>query len=156
MPIAPGGPYPELRIRGQNQLGVAADGPAGGPFQLSPIDSSDPQITYGTGWSTTNNSAAYGGSLATTSTSGVAATLTFSGRSIAVIAPLRPTYGSIQVCPDPGTTGAGCTVTSLHSTTSQDRDVVYVSGPLTAGQHSIAITDTTTAPVALDAFVLLG
>lgn len=56
----------------------------------------------------------------------------------------------------PGTTGAGCTVTSLHSTTSTDRDLVYVSGPLTAGQHSIAITDTGNTPVALDAAAVLG
>jgi hypothetical protein len=157
VPVAPGGPYHELRIRGENQLGVAAEGPAGNPFELSVIDSSDPRVSYGTGWSTTSDSGAYGGSLMTTSASGVAATMTFSGQSIAVIAPLRPTYGSIQVCPEAtGTTGAGCTVTSLHSTTSKDRDIVYISGPLAAGQHSIAITDTSNTPVALDAVIVLG
>jgi hypothetical protein len=157
VPIAPSGLYHELRIRAENQLGVAADSPAGDPFQLSVIDSSDARITYATGWSKTSDSAAYGGTLSTTSTSGAAATLTFSGESIAIVAPLRSNYGSIRVCLDPlGTTGAGCSVMTLHSTTSQDRDVVYVSGPLGAGQHSLAISDTNGKSVALDAVVVLG
>jgi hypothetical protein len=61
------------------------------------------------------------------------ATMTFSGRSIAVIAPVGPAYGSIQICLDPGVSVAGCTTTMPHSTTAVARDTVYVSGPLAAG-----------------------
>jgi hypothetical protein len=159
VPIAPGapGPYHELRIRAENGLGVVAEGPAGQPFQLNVIDSSNPRIVYATGWSRTTDNTAYGGTLATTSTSGTAATLTFSGSSIAIVAPLRPAYGSIEVCIDPiAVTGAGCGLIALHSTTPRDRDLVYVSGPLAAGQHSLAISDTSGSPVALDAIVVLG
>jgi hypothetical protein len=84
------------------------------------------------------------------------ATMTFSGRSIAVIAPVGPAYGSIQICLDPGVSVAGCTTTMLHSTTAVARDTVYVSGPLAAGPHTIEVTNSSSSPIALDGFVVLG
>ena len=56
VPIAPGGPEHQLRVRAQNQLGVAAESPAGDPFSLSVIDDGDPSITYGTPWMQGNDS----------------------------------------------------------------------------------------------------
>jgi hypothetical protein len=156
VPIPPAGPYHELRIRAENGLGVGADGPAGDPFQVSVIDNADPQLVYSKGWSMTGDTPAYRGTLATTSTSGATTTLTFTGTAVAVVAPLRVAYGSIDVCIDPvSTTGAGCSVVSLHGT-ARDRDLVYVSAPLAAGQHSVAISDTGSTPVAVDAIVVLG
>ena len=101
VPIAPGGPYHQLRVRAENQLGVAAESPAGDPFRLDVIDDSAAPIVYSTGWAQTSDTAAYGGELTTTSTAGSTATMTFSGRSIAVIAPLGPAYGSIRDLPRP-------------------------------------------------------
>jgi hypothetical protein len=37
-----------------------------------------------------------------------------------------------------------------------ERKVVYVSTPLAAGMHSVTVTSTTSSPVALDAFAVLG
>ena len=70
VPIAPGGPYHQLRVRAENQLGVAAESPPTDPFRLDVIDDSDASIVYSTGWALTSDSAAYGGKLHTTSTSG--------------------------------------------------------------------------------------
>jgi hypothetical protein len=156
VPIAPGGPYHELRVRAENQLGVAAESPPGNPFRLDVIDDGDAGIVYSTGWTLTSDSAAYGGNLHTISTAGSTATMTFSGRSLAVIAPLGPLYGSIRICLDPGVSVAGCTTPTLHSTTAVDRDIVFVSGPLSAGSHTVQITNPSGSPIALDAFVVLG
>jgi hypothetical protein len=156
VPIAPGGPYHQLRVRAGNQLGVAAESPTGDPFGLDVIDDSAASIVYSTGWALTTDSAAYGGKLHTTSTAGQTATMTFSGQSLAVIAPLGPAYGSIRICLDPGVSVAGCTTTTLHSTTTVARDVVYVSGPLAAGSHTIQVTDPSASPIALDGLVVLG
>jgi hypothetical protein len=82
--------------------------------------------------------------------------MTFSGQSVAVIAPLGPAYGSIRICIDPGVSVAGCTTPTLHSTTAVERDIVYVSGPLAAGSHTIQITDPSSSPIALDGLVVLG
>ena len=156
VPIAPGGPYHQLRVRAENQLGVAAESPAGDPFRLDVFDDSDASIVYSTGWAVTSDTAAYGGKLHTTSTAGATATMTFSGRSIAVIAPLGPAYGSIRICIDPGVSVTGCTTPTLHSTTAVERDIVYVSGPLAAGSHTIQVTNPSGSPIALDGFVVLG
>ncbi len=156
VPIAPGGPYHQLRVRAENQLGVAAESPPGEPFGLDVIDDSDASIVYSTGWAQTSDSAAYGGKLEITSTAGSTATMTFSGTSLAVIAPLGPAYGPIRICLDPGVSTAGCTTSTLHATTTVERDIVYVSGPLAAGSHTIQVTDPAGSPIGLDGFLVLG
>ncbi len=156
VPIAPGGPYHQLRVRAENQLGVAAESPAGDPFALHVIDDDDASIVYSTGWASTSDSAAYGGKLEITSTAGSTATMMLSGTSLAVIAPVGPAYGPIRICLDPGVSNAGCTTSTLHSTTTVERDIVYVSGPLAAGSHTIQVTDPTGSPIALDGFLVLG
>ncbi len=155
VPVAPGGPYHQLRVQAENQLSVAAEGPAGDPFTLDVIDDGDASITYSTAWAQTTDMAAYGGKLHATTSAGTVM-MTFSGRSIAVVAPVGPADGSIQICIDPGVSVAGCTSTTLHSATASERDVVYVSGPLTAGTHTIEITSAAGSPVALDGFAVLG
>ena len=156
VPIAPGGPYHQLRVRGENQLGVAAEGPPGNPFALDVIDDTDAGIVYSTAWALTIDSAAYGGKLHTVSSAGATATMTFSGRSLALIAPLGPAYGSIRICIDTTVSVAGCTTTTLHSTTAVERNIVYVSGPLAAGSHTVQVTDPAGSPIALDGFVVLS
>jgi hypothetical protein len=157
-PIAPGVTYHQLRVRAENQLGVSAESPAGDPFSLDVIDDSDPSIVYSTPWTQTTDTAAYGGKLHTTSTAGATATLMgFSGRSIAVVAPVGSGSGSLQICLDPGASVTGCTTVMLQSSASVERRIVYVSGPLATGRtHTIEITTTSAFPVAVDGFVVLG
>jgi hypothetical protein len=58
---------------------------------------------------------------------------------------------------DPGVSVTGCTTVMLQSSTTVERRIVYVSGPLATGRtHTIEITSTSTLPVALDGFVVLG
>ena len=45
---------------------------------------------------------------------------------------------------------------TLHSTTAIERDIVYVSGPLAAGSHTIQVTDPAGSPIGLDGFLVLG
>ena len=83
--------------------------------------------------------------------------MTFTGRSIAVIAPVGPTSGAIQVCIDSGVSVGICTTVSEHSATAVEREVVYVSAPVsTTAPHTISITSTTSSTVALDGFAVLG
>lgn len=156
VPIAPGGPVHQLRVRAENQLGIAAESPPADPFSLDVIDDGDASITYSTAWAQTTDAAAYGGKLHTTSSAGTV-TMTFTGRSIAVIAPVGPTSGAIQVCIDSGVSVGICTTVSEHSATAVEREVVYVSAPVsTTAPHTISITSTTTSTVALDGFAVLG
>jgi hypothetical protein len=143
-------------VRAENQLGVAAESFPGRPFRLDVIDDSDARISYSTGWALTSDSAAYGGGLHTISTADSTATMTFSGQSLAVVVPLGQTNGSIRICIDPGVSVAGCTTATLHSTTAVERDIVYVSGALTAGSHTVQVTNASGSPIALDGFVVLG
>ena len=129
--------------------------PPADPFSLDVIDDGDASITYSTAWAQTTDMAAYRGTLHAITSAGTAM-MTFSGRSIAVVAPVGPADGSIQICIDPGVSVAGCTSTTLHSATAFERDVVYVSGPLAAGTHTIEITSAAGSPVALDGFAVLG
>jgi hypothetical protein len=156
VPIAPGGPDHQLRVRAENQLGVAAESPPGDAFSLAVIDDSDPSITYGTPWLQSSDSSAYGGKVHTTSSVNATAMMMFSGRSIAVVAPVGPADGPIKICIDAGVSVGICTTVPLQSATAVERKVVYVSAPLAAGMHSITVTSTTSSPVALDAFAVLG
>ena len=151
------GPYHQLRVRAENQLGVAAESPVGDPFALDVIDDSDASIVYSTAWTQMTDSDAYGGKRHTATSAGATATLMgFSGRSIAVVAPVGPGDGSLQICVDPGVSVTGCTTVMLQSSASVERRIVYVSGPLATGRtHTIEIT-ASTLPVALDGFVVLG
>jgi hypothetical protein len=83
-------------------------------------------------------------------------TKTFSGRSVAVVAPLGPAYGSLLICLDPGVSVAGCTTVTLHSTTAVERDIIYVSGPVAPGTHTVEITTESGSQFALDEFAVLG
>ncbi|HTC72874.1 MAG TPA: hypothetical protein VK655_08300 [Solirubrobacteraceae bacterium] len=56
----------------------------------------------------------------------------------------------------PGLGTPGCTTATLHSTTTVERDIVYVSGPLAAGSQTIEVTDPSASPIALDGLVVLG
>ncbi len=158
VPIAPGGPYHQLRVQAENQLGIAAESPAADPFRLDVIDDSSASIVYSTAWMQMTDADAYGGSLHRVSSSNATATLAgFSGRSIAVVAPVGPGSGSLQICLDPlGATVTPCTTVMLQSSVPVERRIVYVSGPLTAGTHTIDITTSGGGSVALDGFVVLG
>jgi hypothetical protein len=142
-------------VGAENQLGIAAESPPGDPFALSVIDDSDASIMYSTGWTPTTNAAAYRGTLHTISTAGSTATMPFSDGSVAIVAPVGPSSGSMQVCFDAHVSVAGCTTVSLRSSTAVDREVVYVSARL-AGSHTIEITTSGGGPVALDGFVVLS
>jgi hypothetical protein len=160
VPLTPSAPgvitYHQLRVRAENQLGVAAESPAGDAFALDVID--DGNASYSTAWGTpTSDTEAFGSSLHRVSSMNATATLTgFSGRSIAVVAPVGPGSGSMQICLNPGVAVVPCTTVTLQSSVSVERRIVYVSGPLSAGPNTLVITSQSNLPIALDGFVVLG
>jgi hypothetical protein len=157
VPITPGGPTHQLRVQAENQLGVAAESPAGQPFTLNVIDDNDPSIIYSTPWTQTSDPTAFGGNLHTTSSVSATVTRMFTGQSIAVIAPVGPTFGSLQICIDSGVAVGTCTTVTEHSATAAEREVVYVSAPVDPTRpHSITITTESGSMFALDAFAVLG
>jgi len=81
VPIAPAGPFHQLRVEAENELGVSADSPTGAPFQLSVVDDADPRLTYDTGWAVTTDDAAFDGKRHTATAVGSAASITFSGHA---------------------------------------------------------------------------
>jgi hypothetical protein len=93
----------------------------------------------------------YNNDLTTSDTPGDVWTCSFSGSSVAVIAPKQAGAGSIEVQVD-GKTRATADLSTTGARQAQQR-VCDVAG-LTPGKHSIAIINRGAGPVALDALVV--
>ena len=78
------------------------------------------------------------------------ATLTFTGRGVALVAPRGPGHGKLTITID----GQPVATVDLSSTSTQPRRIVFASGPLASGQHVIRIT-TRKAGAELDAILVL-
>jgi hypothetical protein len=63
----------------------------------------------------------------------------------------------MTVCLDPdGVSTAGCTSVMFHFATALEREIVYVTGPLTVGPHTIQVSHGSGSPIALDGLVVLS
>ncbi len=114
-------------------------------------ESTHPTITYSAGdWTTVARVTASGGQLAETRHPGASARFTFSGVGVAWVAPTGPTKGTATVTLD----GKPFAV-NLHADVQHPRILVFASGPLVAGRHTVVITDTS-GTVDLDAVLVLG
>ncbi|MEX1172596.1 MAG: S8 family peptidase, partial [Chloroflexota bacterium] len=106
---------------------------------------------YGSGWRTVTSSAALGGRVRTTSRAGASVTITFTGRSFALVAPKGPTRGSIKVTVD----GVVRPTVSLRRSTTKSRLVVFSTSWATKGRHVIRIEVVGRKRVDLDGFVIV-
>lgn len=113
-------------------------------------DSSASQVTWTGPWRTRRVSSASGRSVRTARGAGAEATLRFRGRAVAVVAPVGPRKGRIDVSID----GTRVATVDLSSRRSRSRRVVFASKALTPGDHVITVR-TRKAGTELDAILVL-
>jgi hypothetical protein len=97
-------------------------------------------------------SLASGGTTTYATASGARARTTFSGRAIALVAPVGPTRGSAKIYVD----GVYAATVSFKASAGKSRVVMYTRTFTTFGRHTIEVRLTGTGRVDVDAFVILG
>ncbi len=108
-------------------------------------------IRYSGAWHRLSYSLASGGTTTWSSDSGAAARLSFSGRGVAVVAPVGPTRGKAAVYLD----GTYRGLYSFRAPAGKSRVVIFSTIFPTVGTHSIEFRVSGTTRVDLDAFVIL-
>lgn len=135
-------------VDGDGSIGAFATGPL---WTVGRGQESSPAIAYGPGWTTTRSTSASGGRLRTTTTAGAHATIAFTGRAIALVAPVSATRGSFRVYLDGRLVG----VVSERATTAAARRIVF-AGTMTSGAHTLRIEVVGNGRIDLDAYLTLA
>jgi len=142
------------RVRATDALANTSAWVAGSGGKLLARQESYAGIVYGGSWTTATVASAYGGSLRYASTSKAIATLTFTGSSVAWVAPRSATRGKADVYVD----GVLATTVDLYAATAQARMIVFSQSGATATSHTLQIRVKATSGrprVDLDAFVVV-
>jgi hypothetical protein len=142
------------RVRATDALANTSMWMAGSGGKLLARQESYAGIVYGGSWTTATVASAYGGSLRYASTSKAIATLTFTGSSVAWVAPRSATRGKADVYVD----GVLATTVDLYAATAQARMIVFSQSWATATSHTLQIRVKATSGrprVDLDAFVVV-
>lgn len=151
--LSPAASY-RFRARSVDRAGNSSSWATGAAFRVAAKQQQSPAVRYGGTWTTKLRADASGGSLAIARAKGARATLTFTGRGIAVVAPRSLTGGEMNVYVD------GAFIKSVHlwGTSYQPRRVVFSKSWTSSGTHTVSIVKkwaNTDYPISLDAFVVL-
>jgi len=150
---APGYTY-AYRVRATDGVANVSGWVAGPSFKLSARQETSTSITYSGTWTATTNTTAYGGALKYATSSTATATETFTGRSVAWVAPRTPTRGKADIYID----GVYVTTVDLYSATTLSRSIVFTRSWSVSGAHTLQIRVKATSGrprVDIDAFVVL-
>jgi subtilisin family serine protease len=147
--LAQNGTY-RFRVRSRDAAGNVSAWATGAAFKVTPFQESSSAIAYSGTWKRTALSGAFGGSVKYTSAASAKATLTSTGRNVAVVMPKRSGLGQAKICVD----GASCSTVSLSSSTSKPRQVVYKRDGLSTATHKVTVSRVS-GRIDLDGFVVL-
>jgi hypothetical protein len=139
-------------VRAFDAVGNASAWHAGPAVTLSLLDDTRTTIHYSAGWSRVRSPSGVGTGYHATSRPGGTATFSFTGRSIGLVATIRPGYGQFDVTVD----GRIVRRVDLASEQARSRQIVFARN-LAPGSHTIVITNvgTSSAIVDLDALVVI-
>jgi hypothetical protein len=150
----PGTSY-RYRVQATDCAGNASAFGLGRLFTVSAFQETNAAIAYSSGWKTTAQAGAFGGSVRTNTVAGSTATFSFSGASsVAWVSTQDAASGGAHVLLDNATTSA----IHLNSATMHPGRLVYVHGVSASAPHSVLITVDGTAShpkVTVDAFVVI-
>jgi photosystem II stability/assembly factor-like uncharacterized protein len=133
-------------------LGDFADSPA---VNLRLLQESARALQRSSGWARVAASDASGGYVLRTNVKGSRATLTFTGRAVALVAPMGARYGGVSVSLD----GGVATQVNLYRGTRQARRLVFVVNFGSAGIHTLALRSQAISArtrVDIDAFAVIS
>jgi spore germination protein YaaH len=144
----------QFMVSATDGAGNASQPVASEPFAAQLVQDNSASVTYTRVWKVAQNSSSSGGTTRYSTTRGATATLTFTGRAVAWVAPVASKRGKAKVFID----GALVTTVNLRSTARQ-RVLVFSRNWDQVGQHTIRIKvlATYTRPrIDLDGFVILN
>ncbi len=149
-----GGTSYRFRVRAQDSAGNwSAWSEAAQPMRLYVVDDRSSSIAYSGSWARTTYAYAANKTLTRTTVPGSRATMTFTGRGVALIAPRSAYRGSIDVYVD----GAFVKTVILRTSPSASRQLVFAKAWGSVGTHTIQLrvrSGNTYPLVELDAFVV--
>jgi hypothetical protein len=148
-----------LRVRARDTLGNESGWVVSGPFTTSLLQETNPAIVYSGVWKPTVHATdSFGEAIAANSPTSTA-TLTFTGKEIALVMPTTVAMGIVEVSIDGTVVGT----IDTYSATAKRRQVVFHHDFGTAGTHTITVRATGTKNpsglgtwIYLDAFVVLN
>jgi hypothetical protein len=141
-----------FRVRAIDRAGNASPWATGATFRVSRFNEHNAAVRYTGTWASAAEAGALGGGRKSSVKAGATASLTFTGRSIAWLAPVGPDRGKAEVYVN----GTRVATIDLHSSTSGAQRVVWVGSWTTAASRKVTIKVLGTAGrprVDLDAFI---
>jgi hypothetical protein len=139
------------RVRARDNAGNWSAWAVGPSHTAQFVQDGSTAVRYGGAWTRLVYANASGGTTRYTFTAGASARLPFRGRSVAVVAPMSSTRGSIRVYFD----GVLVNTVSLRSWVTKSRQVVFTKAWGAIGDHTIEVRAVGNGRVDLDAFVVL-
>jgi hypothetical protein len=141
-----------FRVRATDEAGHTGEWALGVPFTVTGMQETTP--TYTGTWARTTDAGAWGGTVQRSSTAGADATITFTGRNLAMVGPKGPGYGSLDVYVD----GTFWKTVKCTAPVLTERQIVfrYSTQVLTNSTHTIRIVNDGTAghpQIDVDGFV---
>lgn len=140
-------------------VGIDALDVGGTLTRVTIAQDNDSRVIVAGPWRSYSGSALSGGSSHFTSSAGATYTIPFTGRQLRWIGSKGPAYGMASVSVD----GAAATTVDLYSVATSNRQILFSTGPLSSGLHTVKIACTGTkrmasagTTVAVDAFEIVG
>jgi beta-propeller uncharacterized protein DUF5122/List-Bact-rpt repeat protein len=150
--FAPASTVRQFRVTAKDAATNVVQGPAAPRFRVNAYQESSSAIAYSGNWRRTARHGAFGGSVEFSRQPGAKATLTATGRNLAVVMPLASTAGTARICVD----GASCSRVDLSPASGLGpRKEVYARNGLAASTAYKVQVTVLSGRVDLDAFVAL-
>jgi subtilisin len=138
------------RIRARDIVGNWSDWVAGTTATGSIVQDRSTAVVYSGTWTRNAYVSASGGTTTYATSSGARSRLAFSGRGIALVAPLGPTRGSATIYVDGVSRGS----LSFRASTGRSRVVMFATTFPSVASHTIEVRLNGTGRVDVDAFVV--
>ena len=144
----------QFRTRATDGAGNQSGWKTGPAFRARLSQSNQQAVRYSAGWTWAKPAGASGGSVRYATAAGATATFTFTGTSMAWVAPTGPALGQAEVWVD----GARAATVDLRTATTRPRRLVFATGWATSGVHTVQVKVLGTAGrprVDVDGFVAM-
>jgi hypothetical protein len=144
----------QFRARATDGAGNRSGWSTGPAFRARLSQDTQQALRYSAGWRTAGAAGASGGTVRTASATGATATFTFTGTSVAWVAPTGPGLGQAEVWVD----GTRTATVDLRAATASSRRLVFATGWDRSGVHTVQVKVLGTAGrprVDVDGFVAM-
>jgi hypothetical protein len=140
----------QYRVRATDAAGNASPWRAGPVYRVALIDSGDPRITLTGAWKKIPDRDAIGGGVLVATRAGAAATVGFTGSSVALVGSTAKGRGSVALHVDGVPAG-----TATFARPPADGRIVWRTAGSTGARHMLTVTLRSSARVDVDAFLVL-